>query len=114
MTILLAILNFSKKHAQSIIVALLGVISSGSIAGGLWIHSLQEHAATLERELESAKKLYEQRLEIEQQRAATATTVADVQNKKLQSRLIEIDRSNHRLREYVDKVDTVVARHLDD
>jgi len=114
MAILLAILNFSKRHAQSIIVVLLGVIATASIAGGLWIRDLQERISNLEKQAEASKRLYEQRLEIEQQRSATAGAVAEAHSTKLQTRLAEAMRANQRLKEYVDRVDTVISRHLDD
>jgi Tfp pilus assembly protein PilO len=46
------ILKYSNRHAESVIVILLGLIVVGSSGGGMWIHNLQEENRLTEREFQ--------------------------------------------------------------
>jgi len=110
--ILLTILEFSKKHSQPIIIVLLGLLATGSIAGGMWIHDLRDTIAARESELEEARKLGEQRQDVEKQRLATATAAADLELRKLRADLNEVSRTTIRVKTYVDRIEFVVKKHL--
>jgi hypothetical protein len=102
----------SRKSMRSLIVVLLGVIASGSIAGGFWIAQLRESIATREKQLEADKRLAEVRDELHKQELVNATAVADIESRRLREKLSENARLNESLRLYVDRIDAVVGQHL--
>ncbi len=55
--------EYSKKHPQGVIVALLGIIIVGSVAGGLWIQNLRSSLEEKEKIFDARIRLTEERLQ---------------------------------------------------
>ena len=59
MSVIEEILKYSSKHARVVILILLGVITSGSLAGGLWIQNLNSIITEKDKILEQRIQLNE-------------------------------------------------------
>lgn len=70
MQILLQLLNYSKKHAQTINIVLLGVIACGGIAGGIHVRNLSTIIGEKNTLIEQSAAIAAQRDALEQQRLA--------------------------------------------
>jgi hypothetical protein len=55
------IAEFTDKHARAVVVALLGIIAAGSVAGGLWIKNLQSNLEYKDKIIDERMNLIEER-----------------------------------------------------
>jgi hypothetical protein len=119
MQILLQLLEYSKKHSQAIIVVLLGVISAGSIAGGIHVRDLSVIIAEKNHLLEQKEKIEQQRNALEGQRllAVEATWRARLVQASLdvgraKSDVEQIQTESKQLRTDVETFEGYFDRHL--
>ena len=83
MSVLEEIMKYSSKHARVVILILLGVITSGSIAGGLWIQNLNSIIAEKD-------KILEQRIQLNEKAANIGLASRSLSQRELNLQILAI------------------------